>query len=329
MISTYANQTKRAPPTSNEATSSKRGMNSSSRLDPSSAASNKYEYYDTSDPNSENNNISDNNMISDNSSSSINSDRCTVNLEYSTYPIISPGPSNGVDPMTPERQARKQRLRPGCSRRGGAFHSDLLKSAVLATLESYESSEDEDTPHGIGTTAAAAAGGSNNNDRHDGSMRSRATRRNSSISFADGDALLLSASMNNSNTMDDSSRNSASSRKRARQEHLREVEEEAATTGATTEDDFSSTAKATSRAFLSSSAVGGGMLLVDDRFLAGAMDVCRISSRRSVAAALSPSSPTSSSRHVARRTSKELDCGLVPSPRTSGSGGNVHHVMSN
>lgn len=44
--------------------------------------------------------------------------------------------------MTPERQQRKQRLRP-CSRRGGACHSDLLKSAVLATLESYESGEEE------------------------------------------------------------------------------------------------------------------------------------------------------------------------------------------
>ena len=47
--------------------------------------------------------------------------------------------------------------------------------------------------------------------------------------------------------------------------------------------------------------------------LLGAMDFCTISTR-----ALSIKAPAE--RHVARRTSKELACGIVPSPRTNGDG---------
>ena len=60
----------------------------------------------------------------------------------SDYPPVPPPLSIDAS-MTPERRARKQRVRPCSTRRGGQCHSDLLKSAVLATLESYESGEEE------------------------------------------------------------------------------------------------------------------------------------------------------------------------------------------
>lgn len=45
------------------------------------------------------------------------------------------------EPMSPERMARKQR---SLSRRNGEGHSSLLKSAVLASMDSLELSEDEE-----------------------------------------------------------------------------------------------------------------------------------------------------------------------------------------
>jgi len=49
-------------------------------------------------------------------------------------------------PMPEGRMARKQR--PRSSRRGGAVHSALLKSAVLASMESLDDSDNEDNSYG-------------------------------------------------------------------------------------------------------------------------------------------------------------------------------------
>jgi hypothetical protein len=218
----------------------------------------------------DNDNTADN---ADDSSDDMND--YTPNLQYlHKNPPLPPSPLMN-DPMSPERRARKQRLRPCASRRGGACHSDLLKSAVLATLESYESEPESADQHRSASASLT------------GDERSRG--------------------------MDDNSR---SSRKRARQqwddcheyENLQEQSDS-----------------------------------LDDCLL-GAMDVCTISTRASLISHFNPplvttaiddnskhSSNTNTNhtisqqqhpfvpvRHVARRTSKELASGMVPSPRTKG-----------
>ena len=230
-----------------------------------------------------------------------NINRCDINLEYAMHPPIPPSPPI-LEPISPERKARKQRSRPTyrSARRGGACHSDLLKSAVLATMESYVSSEDEDTLN-IG-----------------GKIRSHSVRSSSSISCAGGETLLLPSAANNNGNglmMDDSSRNSRSSRKRARQ-HGNE-----ATVASATEDGVSEMATSSGS---TNGNTTGGVILVDECLLAGAMEMCSISSHSGFSGGASSSSSTTSTRHVARRTSQELAYGLVPSPRTNGSG-----VLSN
>ncbi|CAB9523950.1 expressed unknown protein [Seminavis robusta] len=80
-----------------------------------------------------------------------------------------PRPHAVMDHMSPER--RKHR---SCqSRRGGACHSDLLKSAVLATLESYESEPDEDVHRSTSTSLAGDSRGSADNNSRSSRKRTK------------------------------------------------------------------------------------------------------------------------------------------------------------
>lgn len=177
---------------------------------------------------------------------------------YETLTIDPPPPLPPVEPMSPERQARKQRIRP--IRRGGACHSDLLKSAVLATLEAEEECN-SGTPNSTSVP-----------------------QRRHSTRSVDSTAIMTPG-------MDDSQRNP---RKRARQQNMDCSDE--------------------------------GLL---EDCLLGAMDFCTISNREKQQHQRQQpqqpqqqpqhlDSPPTPIRHVARRKSKELACGIVPSPRTSG-----------
>ena len=168
-----------------------------------------------------------------------------------------------VEAMSPERRARKQRIRPAASRRGGACHSDLLKSAVLATLEAEE--ELNMTPN----------------------SSTSVPRRHSAMDATTAMMMMTPGAMAG---MDDSQRNNP--RKRAR--NGMDCEEE-------------------------------GVL---EECLLGAMDFCSISAQTHYSQQQQHSSTGAGGRvgpmeppvvrHVARRRSKELACGIVPSPRTNG-----------
>lgn len=112
--------------------------------------------------------------------------------DYGYEPMNIPPPPMDFS-MTPERQARKQRSRPSYTRRGGACHSELLKSAVLATLESYDSGGEE-VEYGLNRTSSI--GGMDRSERsmpmddNSRSSRKRARQTNGANDEDDGENLI-------------------------------------------------------------------------------------------------------------------------------------------
>jgi len=146
----------------------------------------------------------------------------TASVRDSSLSSSFPSSSEPYPIMTPERLARKQRLRPVHSaRRGGACHSDLLKSAVLATLESYESSDDEDEDDSVNNHNGTIAPTDMSGKIESRDIIRRRRRRRSSVSseehqpcpLPEAFAIITSSSSAIGSSMDESSRQS---RKRAR-----------------------------------------------------------------------------------------------------------------
>lgn len=185
-----------------------------------------------------------------------------------------------VEHMSPERRARKQRIR--TSRRGGALHADLLKSAVLATLEAEE---EVNTPN--------SSGGAIPQRRH-------------SMMNIETTAILQSMG-----SMDDSQHRNP--RKRARQQRMD-------CSGGTGNDSTNGDAELLEDCLLNFCTISNTTTTRQPNQQPHnqqpiTMTESEQQQKPTRTATISTEPPV---RFVARRTSKELASGIVPSPRTNG-----------